>query len=302
MHTQACSLSRIRRGMGEEMAGARSIPVLVYGAEAAAIEDFQILFGSVREEPGLFEGLGPAFEAELYRSIYADPDFPRVELTAVAEGRAALEAVGRALAKGRPFQVAFIDLGPPPGNWGLDVAAGIRGLDPYLHIVLMATRCDLSPTAICARIPPADRLCLLSKPFKPLEVLHQVLAARARGRAVPVCRLPESWARAADTGQDAMAGPAAGVRAASAEELGALVPLLRSALEALQDELRPPVSTDRLQPRPPGRRESGRPAHGLAEEAARFDTGEDTGAPVEPVARRKRRRGKRPGPEKIADV
>ena len=281
------------------MVGASRFPVLAYGAEAAAIEDLRILFGSGQEEPGLFDGLGPAFEADLYRSIYGDADFPAVELTTVSDDRAAVEAVGRALADGRPFQAAFIDLGSPPGNWGLDVAAAIRDLDPYLHIVLIATRCDLAPAAICARIPPADRLCVLSKPFQPLEVQHQVLAAEARGRADRIGRLSGSRSGKAGTSHRASGEPG---------ELAELLSLLRAALVSLLDEPRARMTADREQeagPRPAAKPMPGWPAQGLAEPAPRFEPcGGAKRSSMEPSvgSRRKRRREAGCEPEEAADA
>ena len=266
------------------MSAASTIPVLVYGAEAAAIEDFLILFGLGREEPSIFDGLGPAFEAELYQSIYGDADFPAVELTAVGDGRAAVEAVGHAVATGRPFQAAFIDLGAPPSNWGLDVAAAVRDLDPYLHIVLIATRCDLSAAAISARIPPADRLCLLSKPFQPLEVQHQILAAQTRGRADQLGRLSGSRPLSAGAGYRAPGAAQPGVSGELAEVLWQL----RAALGTLLDDPLTHASPDRGQAQGPGtpaQAAPGWPAHGLAESASGYDAGEaETGSSIGPDA------------------
>lgn len=292
-------------GVGEHMGAANKIPVLVYGAEAAAIEDFLILFGMDRAEPGIFDGLGPAFEAELYRSIYADADFPAVELTAVSNGRAAAEAVGYAVGRGRPFQIAFIDLGAPPSNWGLDVAAAVRKLDPYLHLVLIATRCDLSAAAISARIPPADRLCLLGRPFQPLEIEHQILAAQARGRADQLERL--SGARAGSSGPGYRMPLAA--RPELSVELAEVLVQLRTALGTLLDEPRTHVGADYGQQGQgvptPAPSTAGWPAHGLAETSPRYEAGEaKTGASLGPsgVSGGKARHEEGGEPEKTADA
>ena len=287
------------------MGAANKIPVLVYGAEAAAIEDFLILFGLSRSEPGIFDGLGPAFEAELYRSIYADADFPAVELTVVSDGRAAIEAVGYALGRGRPFQVAFLDLGAPPSNWGLDVAADIRNLDPYLHLVLIATRCDLSAAAISARIPPADRLCLLGRPFQPLEIEHQILAAQARGRADQFERLSASGAGSTTPGYRT---PLA-ARPELSVELAEVLWQLRTALGTLLDEPRTHMSSkfgQQGQGVPaPASSAAGWPAHGLAETTPRYEAGDaKTSASIGPggVSGGKARHEEGGEPEKTADA
>lgn len=246
------------------------IPVLVYEPETAAIEDYRIVFGSGHEEPGVFDGLGAAFEAELYRSVYAGGGFPEVDLTVVSEGRDALEAVGRALERGHLFQAAFIDLGQPPGNWGLGVAAGIRDLDPDLPIVLTATGCDLGPAELCARIPPADRLSLLCKPLHAFEIQQQVLAAEARRQADQGARLSESGSRSSD----ARAGNEPGWRSVSSAELTRLLSLLQAALDSLLDD--PPAnpggdSAQELGQTSPLKRQPEWPETSLAEKIASLD-------------------------------
>ncbi len=83
---------------------------------------------------------------------------------------AAVEAARAALAEGRPYAVAFIDMRMPPGPDGAWAAERIRELDPQLDIVICTAFSDVDPADIGRRVPPADQLFYLQKPFHPHEV------------------------------------------------------------------------------------------------------------------------------------
>ena len=66
--------------------------------------------------------------------------------------------------------------------------------DPRAQIVMVAGYCDIHPMDICLRIPPADRLFFVQKPFHALEVKQLVHALGAKwkgdGASVGVRRAP----------------------------------------------------------------------------------------------------------------
>lgn len=162
------------------MSRSSRIPVLVFDGDPWVIEDFRIVLDPPHptgENPG---SMGIAFEAGLLGSRPARDRFPDVELTFERNGHATIEAVRQAVERGQSFRVAFIDIGVPPGNWGLDIAATLRALDPKLHIVLTIAEPGPRPVDICERIPPADRLSLLHKPARAHEIEQLVLAAATR--------------------------------------------------------------------------------------------------------------------------
>jgi len=89
---------------------------------------------------------------------------------------AAVVAVREANATGRHFAVAFIDMRMPPGPDGAWAAQKIREIDPQIEIVICTAYSDVDPAEIGRRVPPADKLFYLQKPFHPHEVRQLALA------------------------------------------------------------------------------------------------------------------------------
>jgi len=89
---------------------------------------------------------------------------------------AAVEAVRQARAAGEPISVAFLDMRMPPGPDGAWAAERIREIDPQIEIVICTAYSDVDPAEIGRRVPPADKLFYLQKPFHPHEVRQLALA------------------------------------------------------------------------------------------------------------------------------
>ncbi len=87
-----------------------------------------------------------------------------------SQGEAALAAAAAALAAGRPFHVAFLDVRMPPGIDGVETARRLRELDSVVQIVLCTAHSDYSLADIARRFPESDGLLILKKPFDPVEV------------------------------------------------------------------------------------------------------------------------------------
>lgn len=113
----------------------------------------------------------------------APPPEPRFSLTLCRQGEESVEAVQTALRENRPFGVAFLDVRMPPGRGGLAAAEAIRALDPWLQIVMVTAFSDLDPATIAARVPPADRLLYIQKPFHPQEIYQCASSLGAKWRA-----------------------------------------------------------------------------------------------------------------------
>jgi len=92
----------------------------------------------------------------------------------------AVAAVRQACATGRPFAVVFLDMRMPPGRDGAWTAARIREIDPQVQIVICTAYSDLDPAEIGRRVPPADQLFYLQKPFHPHEVRQLAVALGER--------------------------------------------------------------------------------------------------------------------------
>lgn len=104
-------------------------------------------------------------------------------LTLCRQGEEAVAAVAAALKEGRPYAVAFLDVRMPPGRGGLAAAESIRALDPWVQIVMVTAFSDLDPATIAARVPPADKLLYIQKPFHPQEIYQFASSLCAKWRA-----------------------------------------------------------------------------------------------------------------------
>ncbi len=112
---------------------------------------------------------------------------PRVEtdfeLTLCRQGEDAVAAVAAALREHRPYAAAFLDVRMPPGRGGLIAAEEIRAMDPWVQIVVITAFTDLDADAIAARVPPADKLLYIQKPFHPQEIRQFATSLCAKWRA-----------------------------------------------------------------------------------------------------------------------
>lgn len=160
------------------MLGNRNVRVLLCEADPVTVQDFRIVFAQTQDGDGLSED--QSLEASLMRILAAGSLGHSVDLHVCHNGPESLVAIREGHEKGRPFPVAFLDLGSHPDYWGLDTAEQMRALDPALHIVLTVSGLETEPGALFARVPPADRLSVCCKPLHGFEIQHLVSAAVAR--------------------------------------------------------------------------------------------------------------------------
>ena len=105
------------------------------------------------------------------------PQRPRTfGVTYCSGAEAAVAAVRAANAADQPFAVIFLDMRMPPGPDGLWAAQRIREVDPQVEIVICTAYSDVDPLEIGRRVPPADKLFYLQKPFHPHEVRQMATA------------------------------------------------------------------------------------------------------------------------------
>ncbi len=108
---------------------------------------------------------------------------PGFELTLCRQGEEAAAAVAAAIRERRPYAAAFLDVRMPPGRGGLSAAEEIRAMDPWVQIVVVTAFTDLDPAAIAERVPPADKLLYIQKPFHPQEIRQFATSLCAKWRA-----------------------------------------------------------------------------------------------------------------------
>ena len=71
----------------------------------------------------------------------------------------------------------------PPGPDGAWAAAAIRAIDPNIDIVIATAYSDVDPEELSTRIPPAEKLFYLQKPFHAHEVRQLAVALGRKARA-----------------------------------------------------------------------------------------------------------------------
>ncbi len=142
--------------------------LLIVDDNRAIHHDFQKVLGPKRPassdlasaEAALF-GDAPAVNAPAERSFELDSAF---------QGNEALAMVQKALAAGRPYAVAFMDVRMPPGWDGIETTSKIWEIAPDIQIVICTAYSDYSWEDMLAKLGLSDRLVILKKPFDNIEV------------------------------------------------------------------------------------------------------------------------------------
>ncbi len=125
------------------------------------------------------EAVLATLEADLFgvpARIAARPTF---EIDSAHQGREGVERVRAALAAGRPYAMAFVDMRMPPGWDGLETIEHLWAVDPNVQIVICSAHTDYDWTEVVDRLNQSDKLLVLRKPAEPIEVL-QCAAALTR--------------------------------------------------------------------------------------------------------------------------
>lgn len=125
--------------------------------------------------------------AELEHELFAEeePAAPsagvRFELAFASQGEEGARLTAEAIAEGRPFAVAFVDMRMPPGWDGVQTIKRLWQLDSQLQCVICTAYSDYSWEDILGELGLSDRLLLLRKPFDAAEVCQLA------------CALTEKW-------------------------------------------------------------------------------------------------------------
>ena len=94
------------------------------------------------------------------------------EIDSAYQGEEGLQKVKSALAEGRPYALAFVDVRMPPGWDGVEAIAHFLAADPDLQTVICTAYSDYSWSDIRQRIGRSDSLLILKKPFDNIEVIQ----------------------------------------------------------------------------------------------------------------------------------
>ncbi|HZQ45566.1 MAG TPA: ATP-binding protein [Verrucomicrobiae bacterium] len=100
----------------------------------------------------------------------SEPDFPTFEIDSAFQGEDGVAKVRSALAVGRPYTMAFVDMRMPPGIDGVETISRLWKQCFDLQIVICTGHTDLSWPELVRRFGHSDRLLILKKPFDMTEI------------------------------------------------------------------------------------------------------------------------------------
>ncbi len=159
------------------MAGHGTVRILVVDGEPGLIDDYRLALCAGSEKAAAGGSADP--ELDFFASAVCHEGLPDIELAACCEAAEAVEAIERSTGQQRPFALAFVD---PRGTQGLEAIARMRVLDPKLHIVIVTAAPDIDALELSERVPPADRLYYVQKPFHSVEIRQLALALGEKWR------------------------------------------------------------------------------------------------------------------------
>ena len=113
---------------------------------------------------------------------------PSFDLQFAQQGKQGVTLAERALANGRPFALAFIDMRMPPGWDGLETIEHLWAVDPDVQVVICSAHSDYDWADFTERLGHSDKLLVLKKPFEPIEVLQCASALTRKWEAERVVR------------------------------------------------------------------------------------------------------------------
>jgi PAS domain S-box-containing protein len=105
------------------------------------------------------------------------------EIDSAKQGRDGFEMVKSALALGRPYSMAFVDMRMEPGWNGIETIRNMWSVCPDLQVVLCSAYSDYSWSEIVQTLGATDNLVILRKPFDNIEVLQLALALSKKWEA-----------------------------------------------------------------------------------------------------------------------
>src|SRR6185437_2810632 len=141
--------------------------ILVVDDNEAIHKDFRKIFGAGSATGAALE----AAEALLFGEE-SSSNGAGFEVDSAFQGKEGLEMVRKAVAEGRPYPLAFVDVRMPPGWDGIETVSRIWQEYPDLQVVICTAYSDYSWDDMLKNLGRTDRLVILKKPFEVIEVLQ----------------------------------------------------------------------------------------------------------------------------------
>jgi diguanylate cyclase len=145
--------------------------LLIIDDNVAIHQDFLKIFGTTAERAAEQEYL--AAEAALFgETLETAPARPVFAIDSAYQGQEGVEKARRAVAEGRPYGMAFVDMRMPPGWDGLETIERLWAIDPHIQVVICSAHADYDWMEVVQRLGHSDQLLVLRKPFESIEVLQ----------------------------------------------------------------------------------------------------------------------------------
>ncbi|HEX4343577.1 MAG TPA: ATP-binding protein [Verrucomicrobiae bacterium] len=141
--------------------------ILVIDDNRAIHRDFQKIFGATAGDAFL-----EADEAALFGKTVNSSSRRQFEIDSAFQGQEGLAMVEKAVAEGRPYAMAFVDVRMPPGWDGVETISHLWKVCPDLQVVVCTAYSDYSWDEMRAKLGESDQLVILKKPFDSIEVLQ----------------------------------------------------------------------------------------------------------------------------------
>jgi two-component system sensor histidine kinase/response regulator len=155
----------------------RNRRILIIDDNSAIHQDFRKILGGGSSTDALNE-----LEAELFGASPRQRLANDFEIDSAFQGEEGLKLVRAAVAEGRPYAMAFVDVRMPPGWDGIETTSRIWEHDADVQIVICTAYSDYSWDEMLDKLGQSDRLLILKKPFDNIEVLQLANALTEKWR------------------------------------------------------------------------------------------------------------------------
>ncbi len=149
--------------------------ILVIDDNRSIHEDFRKILAPAASDEDELE----AAEAALFGTAKQTQTFT---IDTASQGEEGFHMVQRAMAEGRPYAMAFVDVRMPPGWDGIETTRQIWQVCPDMQIVICTAYADCSWSDVQEQIKPRDRMLILKKPFDIIEVLQLAISLTEKSR------------------------------------------------------------------------------------------------------------------------
>ncbi len=144
--------------------------ILIVDDNASIHLDFRKVLGAQAEHSA--QAALDVLEANLFGETVIAAARPNFEIDSAHQGQEGVAMVRQALAEGRPYTMAFVDMRMPPGWDGLKTIEHLWATDPDVQVVICSAHTDYDWTEVVDRLGHSDKLLVLRKPAEPIEVLQ----------------------------------------------------------------------------------------------------------------------------------